>query len=194
MTYYCHTVYVVGVGMVEWADTEDRCFALTTIREGAWLIDDYQYACSLQQWILNALGGGESVSLHPAHFSANLSVWEYSIMLMKKRQASPDRGEVKTTLEQVDPWLLKKWPAVAEFLTLSQWEDGTARQRGSLIIFLEDGFLKACLSDRDADLVCFVSSATLQGLLDKADKALQDDNADWRPSSKARAQQGRKRA
>jgi hypothetical protein len=70
------------------------------------------------------------------------------------------------------------------------WEDGTTRVPGTLLIFSEQGRLKACLGDRDSESVGFV---TLQGGLDPLDElegALRDDRIDWRASSSRNRRKG----
>lgn len=76
--------------------------------------------------------------------------------------------------------LAAKYPAIWEFLTLSIWEDGEPRVPGSITVFLQDGFLKACLIDKDADLVAFVSADSLEGILQALEAGIQDERMDWR--------------
>lgn len=67
-----------------------------------------------------------------------------------------------------------------EFLAVLTWPDGSAREPGSLTIFFQDGLLKACISDKDAGLVGFVSARRLDELLEGVCQGVGDDSIDWR--------------
>jgi len=73
---------------------------------------------------------------------------------------------------------------LCEFLGSELYADGTDRQPGSLSIFVGDGKWKACLNDRDQDLMCFVTSDDLLKLLDAVERALHKEDADWRAQRK----------
>lgn len=72
--------------------------------------------------------------------------------------------------------------ALSEFLCDSEWDDGSPREPGSLVLFVEAGRLKACLSDKDQHLVGFVSAATWLGLLAAVEQGLEEGTIDWRAS------------
>lgn len=78
-----------------------------------------------------------------------------------------------------------RWPVLVEFLASSSWPDGLPRRPGTLLLFVDEGRLKACLSDRDQELVLFVTAYGLVEALDGAEQALQDPKADWRKSRNA---------
>ena len=77
-----------------------------------------------------------------------------------------------------DEW--EEYPALLEFLASTVWPEGGVRQPGTLLVFVDEGRLKACLSDRAQGLVAFVSGCGLVGLLRAAEALLRDDTADWR--------------
>lgn len=81
-----------------------------------------------------------------------------------------------------DPQDLEKWGALLEFLFAEAYPDGTERKTGTLLIFADEGRLKACLSDRDQMLVGFVTGGSLMELLAAAEAALRQDSVDWRAS------------
>lgn len=74
------------------------------------------------------------------------------------------------------------YPALYEFLTLTAWEDGTTRQSGSLTLFVDLGAWKACLNDKDASRVAFISGSSLDGVMQAAEAALVLSTLDWRPT------------
>lgn len=71
-------------------------------------------------------------------------------------------------------------PTTHEFLCLERWPDGSSRRTGTLLLFVDQGMLKACVTDRDGGLVAFVSGNTLPGLLDALERGLSADTLDWR--------------
>jgi hypothetical protein len=79
-----------------------------------------------------------------------------------------------------DAEFLKNYPALSEYMALSKWEDGTERETATLLLFLERGRLTACVTDRDANRVAFVSSGSLESLLECLETGLQDSSLDWR--------------
>jgi hypothetical protein len=84
-------------------------------------------------------------------------------------------------------------PALLEFLSSTQWPDGTARQTGTCLLMVDEGRAKICLSDRDQGLVLFVTVPSLVDGVATAEEALRDAGADWRPSRQSRGRQSAKR-
>lgn len=72
--------------------------------------------------------------------------------------------------------------ALGEFLTLTEWEDGSKRATGSVTIFCEDGVLKACLSDKTDRCVAFVSGGSWCLLLNALEEGIREGTLDWRRS------------
>lgn len=77
-------------------------------------------------------------------------------------------------------------PHVGEFLTSVTWDDGTPRVPGSIIVFAEDGRVKACLNDKDACAVAFVTGGSLPDLVRVIEEQLEGGLLDWRGSKKPR--------
>lgn len=75
-------------------------------------------------------------------------------------------------------------PGLFEFITADCYGPGEPRVPGTVLVFVDSGLLKACLSDRDQGLVAFVSGASLQALLRAIEDGLRGDNLDWRQASK----------
>lgn len=84
----------------------------------------------------------------------------------------------------------RDFPTLSEFLRTVSWPDGTSRETGTLLLFVQDGCLKACLSDRDAHLVAFASAASLGGLLAALERGLVADTLDWRRTAGAKGGRG----
>jgi len=73
-----------------------------------------------------------------------------------------------------------QYPNLSAFLSQQEWEDGSTRQTGTMIIFVQDGQLKMCISDRDGQKNAFITAPTLQLLYDLAEMGLDDNALDWR--------------
>lgn len=73
----------------------------------------------------------------------------------------------------------KRFPALFEFLTTTL-VDGRKREPSSLILFVEDGYPKVCLSDRDASRVCFTTAGGFLEALEDLEANLQAGQVDWR--------------
>jgi len=71
-------------------------------------------------------------------------------------------------------------PHLAEHLILTKYSDNSPRQTSTLLIFVDQGVLKLCLSDREVGRSCFVTGKTFEEALRKLDEGLKDDTVDWR--------------
>lgn len=80
-----------------------------------------------------------------------------------------------------DDDLRRQYPTLHEFLTLQGW-GGKARKTGSISVFAEDGKFKSCINDRDGGHYAFVSSDSVQGLLEALEHGLKAGKLDWRKS------------
>jgi hypothetical protein len=83
-------------------------------------------------------------------------------------------------LPPMDCELSVLFPTVLEFLSLSRWEDGSARLPGTITLLVDGSQMKAACNDRDAGLSCFVSARTLTELLGVLEAGLSTGSLDWR--------------
>lgn len=79
--------------------------------------------------------------------------------------------------------MLIQMPAIMEYLAIEQYEDGTKRERSSLLVIIESGLVKVCLSDRANNRTLWRSSPSIEDCLMNIETALQSDTADWRRSA-----------
>ncbi len=105
-------------------------------------------------------------------------------MGLKKRDPSSSNGPGTPAAACTSSSDLAMFPTLIEFLFSTRWEDGTSRLPGTLLIFMDGGRLKACLSDRDQGLVAFVTGGSTSELLSASERLLDDEGADWRPQRK----------
>lgn len=81
---------------------------------------------------------------------------------------------------------LARYPHLWEFLWDVVFDDGSKRTPGSVVLFRDSLRLKACLSDKDADLVAFVTADTPDALFEALEVGIRDDTLDWRRQQKKR--------
>jgi hypothetical protein len=83
------------------------------------------------------------------------------------------------------------WPALAEFVSMAVWPDGTARQPGTLMVLTDLGQWKLWLHDRDSNQSSFVSGSTPEVVFARAEKGLVESSLEWR-SDRSSGQKGRR--
>jgi hypothetical protein len=86
------------------------------------------------------------------------------------------------------------YPALVEFLSLSQWPEGDARVLGTLTLFVELGQWKASLNDRDQHRVAFCTALTPVALLTSIEEGLVTNGLDWRVARVFSGKNGKKGA
>lgn len=76
--------------------------------------------------------------------------------------------------------MMSSFPALAEYMTLTEYDDGAKRLTSTLLFFVEDGLLKACINDRDLRRTAFFSGSTFREVLQALEDALCSDTVEWR--------------
>ncbi len=87
-----------------------------------------------------------------------------------------------------DPAFERALPALWEYLTLRTYDDGSPRQAATLLVFVEDGTWKVCLSDREAQRSAWAAAETFQSALSALEASVASGAVQWRT---ARPQQGK---
>lgn len=103
-------------------------------------------------------------------------------MMKKPAGDKPPEGPVS---KWVDGDFEKEWPFLSAFLAQTQWDDGTIRETGTLLLFVQEGYLKCCLNDRAMDRSAFVTGASINCLFDLCEAGLEKGDLDWRKRRKA---------
>jgi hypothetical protein len=96
-----------------------------------------------------------------------------------KRVVRAAGGALEAPLE--DPTFLKAYPAIAEYMTVSQWEDGKPRKLSTMSWSFQEGRWCVCFVDKDSNRLAFLSSETFTDLLKALEKRLSSDSMEWRP-------------
>lgn len=73
-----------------------------------------------------------------------------------------------------------RFAGLVEFLSCTAYPDGAPRKAGTLTLFVEEGYFKACLNDRDQSLTAWAADSSLEALLDGLERGLQSDTLTWR--------------
>lgn len=78
------------------------------------------------------------------------------------------------------PWLRGVCPAVHEFVTAAAHPDGRPRATSTLLLFVEDGVFKVCLSEREHSLTLWASASGVDEALMVLEERLTAQNVEWR--------------
>lgn len=97
---------------------------------------------------------------------------------MKRTQSSDTVGSPSSIWRDLS--FSSTRPALSEFLGDPTFDDRTPRQTGTLLLFCDGSLLKACLTDREQNLVAFLTSQSFDGLMDALEEGLQTQALDWR--------------
>jgi len=104
--------------------------------------------------------------------------WVDSTMLHRKQ--APSGASKSSPFVDEQGW--KKYPSVIEFLSTTEWGPDDERKPGTVLLFVDEGRLKGCLTDKDSGMVAFVSLNALSTALVELETILAKDQADWRKS------------
>jgi len=75
-------------------------------------------------------------------------------------------------------------PTLWEYLTEAEYSDGTARRPATLLLFAEDGLVKACLHDRDQGRSAWSSGPGEEECLGSLEEKLVSGTVEWRRDQK----------
>lgn len=73
-----------------------------------------------------------------------------------------------------------KFPRLVEYLEEVKWDDGSKRETSTLMLLVEDGWLKACLNDRAMGCSLWVTADTVEAALDALEGHLERGDGEWR--------------
>jgi hypothetical protein len=99
---------------------------------------------------------------------------------MALRKPSGVSGAVGHPAVDLSGTWLAPFPHVRDFLCVPVWDDGSPRQVGSITLFCDEGRMKACANDKDAQLMCFVSGESLEAVFASLEAVLASGGGDWR--------------
>ena len=109
-----------------------------------------------------------------------------------KRPSGPASVQGSPGGVMVDSGFARMYPVLASQLSETSWDDGSSREVSTLLLFVEGGRWKACLSERSTGRVGFLSQDTLAGLLISLEGHLVAEDLDWRQSRQSQSQKGKR--
>lgn len=87
-----------------------------------------------------------------------------------------------------------EYPWLFEYMNTTAWDDGTARETATLMLLVEDGWLKACLNDRAGGRSLWVTGSALVEVLGSLEGHLAAGTGDWRVKRPFGSQGGKKKS
>lgn len=107
-------------------------------------------------------------------------LWRY-LLFIERRKKSVSKAKKASAGKSA---FAKEHPAIWEYLSLDTGKDGGKRDTASLTIFVDEGQLKCCVSDKEAQEVAFWSAETWEELIAGVEADLSVGEGDWRASKK----------
>lgn len=77
-------------------------------------------------------------------------------------------------------------PRLTEFLHDLKWDDGSARESGTISVRIEDGRWNIALNDRDGRSSAYVTAGTLAEGYRMLERGIVAGTLDWRPWNKGK--------
>ena len=108
------------------------------------------------------------------------------------KRAEQARDAAKTGERASDAAFRARYPALYEWLSLDQYDDGQPRETATLLVFLDDGAFKVCLNDRDQGRSLWATGGSFDASLQALEAFLATGEGDWRSSGQGRQKKGRK--
>jgi len=109
----------------------------------------------------------------------SFEVFEEAIMAFLKKVSDKDRVNAGVPSKFGEAWR-DKHPAIVEYLTCEHDDDGNARLRSTLAVFVEEDTWKVVLNDKQNERSLFVSGASLVDALDALELLLRAGQGEWR--------------
>jgi len=117
---------------------------------------------------------------------------ELKVAKFLKKQAAPSAKNAASTAGAGGQFA-KDFPAIWEYVSTDKWDGGAPRELASLILFLEDGRWKICLSDRENSRTGWSSGDTFSEALECLEDALVNERVEWRKKWEGKQWRGKKR-
>lgn len=108
----------------------------------------------------------------------------YEWMGLKRPEPLSGNGGVPASA--AEGMLPKSYPTLFAMLSDSSYEDGSARQTATLLMFVEGGTVKLCLNDRDNGRTAWAAATSLENAMKSLEGRLVKDQVEWRPSGQGK--------
>lgn len=91
-----------------------------------------------------------------------------------------DGPQLRADLKRDD--ILVDYATLGDYLSDTEFDDGSSRRTSTLLVFVEDGVIKVCLNDRENGRSAWASGKTLRSALQSLNDSVRDDVAEWKGS------------
>jgi len=119
--------------------------------------------------------------LHPVQWRLTPHEEETCVASYVRRLVENEAQRRQVQGPEAEAWV-RAHPALWEYLTLEAFDDGTKRQTATVCLFVEDGFVKIALQDRQEGRSLWVSSPSPEGGFDALEAHLAQGTGEWRRS------------
>lgn len=97
---------------------------------------------------------------------------------LEKLMEESENGRVQSRNFE-DPWLEENCPEVALWMSCERFRE-KSRILPTIMLFVEDGRLKACLSDKERKKVAFMTFESVETLWESLEAKFVQGDLDWR--------------
>jgi len=87
---------------------------------------------------------------------------------------------------------LSDYPTVWSYLTDSKWDDGSRRERATILIVADGGVVKLWLGDKACNRSCWTTGESLEQAFTILEEQLSTSSAAWRPMENKQQNRGRR--
>jgi len=87
---------------------------------------------------------------------------------------------------------LSDYPTVWTFLTDSKWDDGSRRERATILIIADGGVIKLWMGDKACNRSCWVTGESLEQAFTILEEQLSTSSCAWRPMENNQRNRGRR--
>ncbi len=105
------------------------------------------------------------------------SRWEGYMALRRMENECRANGATSALLDDA---FRKPYPTLVSYLEDLTFDDGTERTRSTLLVFIEDGMVKLCLSDKHYERTTWVAGLGFKTALAALEKGLESGQCEWR--------------
>jgi len=123
---------------------------------------------------------------HPPH-PYTVDPWEYTTMQKPTNTNGTIGGEKPLTGA-----FLIDYPNVWAYLTDDKWDDGSRRQRATLLIVADGGTLKIWIGDKACNRSAWVTGESLEQAFTVLEEQLTTSSVAWRPMAPEQQKRGRR--
>jgi hypothetical protein len=176
----------------------ERPYWLTQVR--AWE-DDCELSMRLcdgyVEWIWDPKGQPDAYSRSGCHYTGRAVFTRKELYAMAKSLLATGRGKQQPKGKKPglgDVGFVKQFPVLHAFLTEETDEDGKTRAVSKVTVFVEQGQVKASLSDPDNESSLYVSCDTFEAVWGALEARLASGEADWRAWAGGKAKRKGKRS